>query len=91
MCSDAAPTNCASADAGATPNTQTGYISCRQSPLFQDISAWLKQINSCAKCPDLHSYSKSALDANLNLAVLHCPKCKVMHIDIPNSIANIKH
>ena len=32
-----------------------------------------------------------ALNANLQLAVLHCPKCKAMHIDTSNSIANIKH
>ena len=35
--------------------------------------------------------AKMVLNANLQLAVLHCPKCKAMHIDTPNSVANIKH
>ena len=72
-------------------NTQTGYISCRQGLPLQDIAACLKQINSCANVQTCIATAKSALDANLNLAMLHCPKCKVMHIDIPNSVVNIKH
>ena len=91
MCSNAVQANCASADAGAAQNEQTGYASCRQSPLLQDITTWLRQINSYANVQTCIATAKSALDANLNLAMLHCPKCKVMHIDIPNSIANIKH
>ena len=35
--------------------------------------------------------AKLALDAHLNLAELHYPKYKVMHIGIPNSVANTKH
>ena len=50
-----------------------------------------KLINSCANVQTCIALAKSALDANLNLAMLHCPKCKVMHIDTPNSGANIKH
>ena len=34
--------------------------------------------------------SKSALDENLSLAMLYCPKCKVMHIDVSNSVAKLK-
>ena len=72
-------------------NTQTGYVSCRQGLLLQDIVAWLKQINSCANVHTCIATEKSALDAKLNLAMLHCSKCKVMHIDIPNSVTNVKH
>ena len=72
-------------------NTQTGYVACRQGPLLQDITAWLKQINSYANVQTCIDTAKLALDADLNLAMLHCPKYKVMHIDIPNSVANVKH
>ena len=72
-------------------NIQTGYVPYGQGPLLQDISAWLKQINSCANVQTCIAIEKSALDANLNLAMLYCTKCKAMHIDIPNSVANIKH
>ena len=91
MCSNSAQANCASADTGAAQNTQTGYISCRHGPPFQDIDAWLRQINSCANVQTCVAIAKSTLDTSLNLAVMHSPKCKVMHIDIPNSVANIKH
>ena len=90
-CSNAAQANYASADAGVLQNIQTGYISCRQGLSLQDIAAWLKQINLYANMQTCIATAKLALDANLNLTMLHCPKCKVMHIDIPNSVANIKH
>ena len=35
--------------------------------------------------------AKMVINANLQLAVLHYPKCKAVHIDTPNSVANIKH
>ena len=89
--SDAAHANCASADAGAMHNTQAGYISYRQGPPLHCIAAWVKQINSCANVQPCIDIAKLALDVDLNLAVLHCPKCKAMHIDTPNSVANIKH
>ena len=72
-------------------NTHTGCISYRQGPLLQGIAYWLKQINSCANVHTCIATEKSALYANLNLAVLYCPKCKAMHIHIPNSVAKIKH
>ena len=90
-CSNAVQENCVFSDAGAAQHTQTGYISCRQGPPLQDIATWLKQINPCENMQTCITIAKSALDANLNLVVLHCPKCKVMHIDMPNSVANIKH
>ena len=62
QCSNAAQVNCASADAGAVQNTQTGYVSCRQSLSLYDISAWLKQINSCANVQTCTATAKSALD-----------------------------
>ena len=63
--------------------TQTGYVSCRQGPPLQDIAAWLKQINLCANVQTCIAIEKPALDANLNLIVLHCPSCKLIYIDIP--------
>ena len=91
MYSDAAHANCASADAGAAPNTHTGYISCRKGPPIQDIAAWLEQINLCGNMQTCKATIKSALDANLSFAVLYYLKYEVMHIDIPNSVASIKH
>ena len=73
-CSDTAQANCASADACTRQNTQTRYVYCRQGPQFQGIAAWLKQINSCANVSTCIAIAKSTLDANLNLAVLHCHK-----------------
>ena len=73
-----------------TKHTDWVYI-LQAGPAIQDIAAWLKQINSCANVQTYIAIAKPALDANLNFAVLHCPKCKVMHIDIPNGIANIKY
>ena len=83
--------NYASADACTAPNTQTGYISCRQGLLLWDIAVKSNQINLCASVQTSIATAESALDANLNLAVLHCPKGKVMHIDTPNSVENIKY
>ena len=39
MCSNAAQANYASANPGAAPKTQTGYISCRKGLIMQDIAA----------------------------------------------------
>ena len=91
ICSDTVHANCASANTGAAHNTQAGHISYRQGPPLQGISAWLKQINLCANMQTCIDISELALDANLNLAMLHCPKCQAMYIDTPKSIANIKH
>ena len=90
-CCDAVHANCASTNAGAAHNTQAGYISCRQVPLLQDIAAWLKQTNSYANVQTCIDIAKLVLYADLNLAVLYCPKCKALHVDTPCSIANIKH
>ena len=89
--SNAAQANCASVDTGAVQNTQIGYASCGQGPPLQDIAVWLKQINSYANVQIYKATVKSALDANVNLAMLHCPKCKVINIDIPNNVTNTKH
>ena len=90
-CSDTAYANYASADAGAVHNTQAGYISYRQGLLLREITSWLKQTNSYANMPTCIAIAKLALDANSKLTLLHCPKCKAMHIDAPNNVANNKH
>ena len=90
-CSNAVQANCASADTRAMQNTQTAYVFLKKISLLQSFAARLKQTNSYLNMQTCITIAKSALDTNLNLAMLHYPKCKVMHIDTPNSIANIKH
>ena len=89
--SDSAQANCPSDDAGSAQNTQTGYVHYRQGPVLQYITAWLNQINSYANVQTCTAIENLALDANLNLAMLHCLKCKVLYIDTPNSVTNIKY
>ena len=60
-------------------------------PAILGYFAWLKQINSYSNVQTFIATAKSALDANMNLDILYYTKCKVMHIDIFNSVTNIKY
>ena len=79
-CSNAVQANCASADTRAVQNTQTVYVFLKKISLLQGIAARLKQTNSYSNVQICIAIAKSELDANLNLTMLHGPKCKVMHI-----------
>ena len=88
-CSDAAQANCASADAGAPHYTQTGYIYWRQGLPLQDFC--LVKINQFMhKCSGLHSYHKISIRCRFESCCAVLSKCKVIHIDTSNNIANIK-